>query len=115
MTGLLLKVLICPSIIILADWLSPHIQYTALHQPLVVGLARAFLAHIGELMFLRPGRLWLASLSDFIGSSILIYTSQYAFPGVSISVMGAIVTGLAIGISEYFQHRYLLSTGKTRT
>ncbi len=49
-----------------------------------------------------------ATSQGFLFMSAAIWASSFFFPGADATVLGALLIGLALGISEYFMHDWLL-------
>ena len=65
-----------------------------------------------EAMFLRQGDLWLTVISDVIVAAALIWVLSNQFAAADVTLVGALLTALIIGVMEYFVHRYLIASGK---
>ncbi|AOY76796.1 DUF2512 family protein [Clostridium formicaceticum] len=114
MIGLLIKLVVCPVVVVLADIILPGINYTNLYQPIIVGVILAVLAHMMEIAILRKGSSGISNLMDFIAASLVIYYSQLLFTGARISIYSAMLAAFLLAITEYFQHVWLINKGKTK-
>lgn len=114
MTGLVLKLIVCPIIVFIADILLAQIYYPALYQPILVGLLVAVAGHVMEVFILKKGTLWLSNLADFAAATVIIYASPLFLPGARITLLGALFTAFLLNITEYVQHLYLIQSGKTK-
>lgn len=109
-----MKIIMCPLVVILASYLFPNVNYSALSQPIVVGLVLALAGTMMEYLFLREGTLWMNTGMDFVASSVIVYFMTLFFIGARVTVLGAILTGLLLAITEHFTHVYLIQSSKTR-
>ncbi|MCC5910890.1 MAG: DUF2512 family protein [Clostridiaceae bacterium] len=114
MIGLLIKLVVCPAVVLLGSILLDGINYTSLYQPTIVGLILAILAHMMEVVILRPGSSVISHLMDFVVASLFIYYSQLFFANVTITIYAAMITAFLLTITEYFQHEWLIRTGRTK-
>lgn len=113
MTGLIMKIFMSPLTLLISDYLFDQVNYGNLYQPIIVGLILALLAHLMELMLLRRGTLWLSLAADALAAVLLIYFISNLFAGARVTLPGAIFTAILIGVTEYVQHVYLITSDKT--
>lgn len=114
MTGLIMKLIICPFGLIVSNYLFADVYYPYTYQPIFIGIAIAILGHLIELFLLKPGTLLISTIADFLATFIIVYFSQFILPGASITLIGAALTSTLLALTEYFQHIYLIKSGKTK-
>ncbi len=115
MTGLIIKLIVCPITIIVASYIFPNVEYTYLWQPIAVGLIVAIAAHMMEVFLLRENTFWISALMDFGAATLMVYfVSLFLVGAEDVTVFGSFLTGLLLTITEMFQHRYLIRNGRTR-
>lgn len=114
MIGLIMKLIVCPLVVILSDALLDSVNYASIYQAIGVGIVLALLAHTMEVMVLRKGTFWISTAADFIAAFAVVYLSQFVLYGTFITFTGALITALLLTVTEYFQHSYLNKTEKTR-
>lgn len=114
MTTLVIKIIMCPLAVILSSYLFPDVNYSAIYQPIIVGLILAVIGTIMEYMFLREGTLWISTGMDFVASFFVVYLVSLLFIGATVTITGALATSLIIAAIEFFTHQYLINSGKTR-
>lgn len=112
MIGLILKLIVCPIIILLSNYVW-GLHYT-LAQSLFVSVVLAFGAHMMEVLILKNGTFWVSTISDFIVVFAIIYLSQFVLRDVYITFFNAVLTALLLTVFEYFEHIFLIRTGKTK-
>lgn len=108
MTSLLFKLITFPIGVLLASWLFGNVDYASFYQPLVVGLIAAVVGVLMEYVILRKGTLWLSLFADVIVGWVLIYVVSLMFEGARVTIWGALLTSILVGVIEYFIHTYLL-------
>lgn len=113
MTGLLIKLVVCPVGVLLASVVLPNVDYASVWQPIIVGLVLAVAAHMMEVLLLKKGTLWTSTFMDFVAASLIVYFVSLLFVNAEVSFFGALLTGLLLAITEIPQHRYLIQSGKT--
>ena len=114
MTGLLIKLVVCPVTVYLSGVFFREVYFPAIYYPIIIGLILAIGAHMMEVWILKPGTLWLSTILDFVAATVLVYLLGLALPGVKITIFGAINTGLVLLCTEYAQHIWLIYQNKTR-
>jgi uncharacterized membrane protein YvlD (DUF360 family) len=105
---LLLKILIAAVIVLVSDFLIANVFYPSFYQPILVGIVLAAVGYMMEKALLRRGTVWVTTGLDIVASAILLYISVYFFPGSRITLDGALLTALFLGIAEYFYHHWLI-------
>jgi len=113
MSGFLVKIIVCPLIVYISDFFSKQVSFTALYQPVIIGLILAVAAHTMELYILRPGSLWISTAIDFVTATLIIYFIPFFMKGLRMSFGGAISTAVLFTITEIFQHSWLINSNKT--
>lgn len=114
LAGLLIKLVVCPAVVLLSAYvLFADVYYPSLYQPIVVGLVLAIAAHMMEVFMLRPGTLWISTAMDFVAATVIVYFSEFFFTGARITFVGAMLTAFLLSITEYFQHKWLIQSGRT--
>lgn len=81
---------------------------------IIVGLILAFAAHMMEILVLKKGTFWISTIADFIAAFAIVYLSQFLLRNVSITFLNTSLTALLLTVTEYFQHNYLIKSGKTK-
>lgn len=107
-----MKLFIHPVIMLILYILLPDLKYSQLYQVIVVSLVLALVTHITELAFLKDGTFWLNNIIDLSVSFIIIYTSQYLLANTTITVTSASITAFIITFTEFYQHLFILRTGR---
>lgn len=114
MDGLLVKLLVSPVVVVLAEALFPEVNYSSLYYSIGVGFVLALAGYWLEHMILRPGTLWMSTAADFIAGFLIVYASAFLVPGSQISAVGAGFVAILFGVAEYVQHGWLIRTGRVR-
>jgi hypothetical protein len=114
LTGFIMKLIICPAILVLSDFIFGNVNYAGIFQPIVSGVVLAALAHVLELIILMRRTLWVSTAADFAAAFIFIYFSQFFLPGANITYVGALLAATLLSVTEYFQHLFLIQKNKTR-
>ncbi len=67
-----------------------------------------------EYLLLRKGTLWISTILDFAVSVLILYSIANLFAGTTITFTGAVLTGILLGVIEYFTHLWLIKSGRTQ-
>ncbi|EKQ51433.1 MULTISPECIES: DUF2512 family protein [unclassified Clostridium] len=112
MTGLIMKLILCPILLLITNYIF-GLGYT-FTQALIVGIVLAIVAHMMEVLILKNGTFWVSTISDFVVAFAIIYLSQFVFMNVIITFWGALITSLLLTVVEYFEHNFLIKSGRTK-
>jgi len=113
MTGLIVKLIVCPAVVYLTSIIfSGQVSYPFLYQLIIVGFVLAIAGHLMEVWMLNKKTIWTSTGMDFVAATILVYLSGFVFSGATITLLGALVTAFLLAITEVIQHYYLISSGK---
>ncbi len=114
MTSFIMKLIMCPLLVILSAWLFPGIEFSNYAQAIVVGVILAVVGTVMEYMLLRRGTLWISNIADFIASFVIVYFISNLFNGADVTFLGALMTALLLGIAEHFTHLWLINNHKVK-
>lgn len=114
MIGLIIKLIVCPIILILSDAILSTLNFASTYQAIIIGVIFAIFAHILEVFFLMPTMIWMNNLLDFIAAIFVIYLSQYFLSGAYITLTGATLASVFINFTELAEHYYLVRSGKAK-
>lgn len=114
MTGIIIKIIAYPFILIVSDYLFRDIYYSYIYQPIFIAIILAISGNLMELSLLRPGTLLISTAADFLLAFVILYFSQFILPGSRLTLIGAALTSTLLALVEYFQHLYLIKSGKTQ-
>ncbi|WP_047983386.1 DUF2512 family protein [Ornithinibacillus californiensis] len=113
MMGLIVKLIVCPLTVFLASVIFPNVNYTVFYQPIIVGFILAISAHMMEVVLLKEGRFWISTIVDFIAAALIVYVVSL-FQDATVTVLGAILTGILLTITELVQHQWLIRSGRNQ-
>ncbi|WP_164668804.1 DUF2512 family protein [Virgibacillus doumboii] len=112
MTGLIVKLIICPISLFLASWIFPNVDFGYWYQPIILGVVLAFAGYFMERAMLREETNWLSVFMDFIASTLIVYFGSMFLVDTEVTFFGAILTGALLAVTEIFQHNWLLGSGR---
>jgi uncharacterized membrane protein YeaQ/YmgE (transglycosylase-associated protein family) len=114
MSGLFVKIIVCPLVVAVASYLLPNVNYASFYQPILVGLILAFAAHMMEIFLLRKETVITSDIADFVAAALIVYFVSLFLPGTEVTFLGAILTAIILGLTEIPQHRWLVRSGRTK-
>ncbi|MFD2760819.1 phage holin family protein [Lentibacillus juripiscarius] len=114
MTGLIVKLLVCPIGLYAASWLFPNVDFGYWYQPIILGVVLAFVGYFMEKMMLREETNWLSVGLDFVVTALIVYFGSMLLADTAVTFWGAVLTGALLGITEIFQHNWLLSSDRVK-
>ncbi|MGC5328854.1 DUF2512 family protein [Brevibacillus sp. SYSU BS000544] len=112
MAGFIMKVIMLPIIVALSDYFLANVDYGSLYRAVMVGVILAIVGQLMEVMILKRGTIWTSTVLDFVTAFAVIYFSQYFFPGAGVTVLGAFIVSVVIGLVEYLTHTWLVRSGR---
>ncbi|MDC3413437.1 YndM family protein [Aquibacillus sp. 3ASR75-11] len=114
MSGLLVKLVTCPVIVVLSSWLFTNVNFAYWYQPIILGVILAVVGYVMEVFLLKEGTIWVSTMLDFAVSVLLVYYVAIAFQNTVVTFWGAVLTAVLLSISEIFQHSWLVKSNRTR-
>ncbi|MRH43771.1 DUF2512 family protein [Aquibacillus halophilus] len=114
MTGLLIKLVVCPITIIIAWMLFPNVDFGYWYQPIILGVLLAFVGHLMELLLLNEKTVVFSTFMDLVASIIIVYYVSIFFVNTYVTFWGAVLTSVLLGVTEIVQHRWLVQNGQTK-
>ncbi|SEQ27579.1 Protein of unknown function [Virgibacillus subterraneus] len=114
MTGLVVKLLICPIGLFLASWVFPNVEFGYWYQPIILGVVLAFVGYFMERILLREETNWLSVFMDFVATTLIVYFGAMLFVDTRITFFGSILTAALLAVTEIFQHNWLLDSGRIK-
>lgn len=113
MVGFIMKIIMVPVALVLSDYVFPNLNYGTLTQAVLTGLVIAVIGHLMEVMLLHRGTVFTSTVIDFFTAFLVIYVSQFVFAGSRITLVGAFMAALVIGVVEHMTHIWLVRSGRT--
>ncbi|HLR51344.1 MAG TPA: DUF2512 family protein [Candidatus Avamphibacillus sp.] len=114
MMGLVVKLIVAPVGIILASWIFPNVNFANWYQPIILGIVAAIIGHLMEVAMLRKNTNVMTLIADFVVSSAIVYFGAMFFMNSYVTFWGALLTGALLGVTEIFQHNWLLHSGRAK-
>ncbi|WP_200411883.1 DUF2512 family protein [Virgibacillus salexigens] len=112
MIALIIKLIVCPTMVVFSDLIFPNVNYSAFHQPIIVGITLAVIGHAMEALLLTKNTFWLSLVLDFIAAILIVYFVSLFFQNTIVTFFGAFLTALVLGVTEIVHHRWLLQSDR---
>jgi uncharacterized membrane protein YeaQ/YmgE (transglycosylase-associated protein family) len=111
--GLLIKIFVCPAVVILASYIISGLSYISFYQGIIVGLILAVAGQMMEVVLLKRDTIWFSTFLDFVAATIIVYFVS-KFLGAPVTFAGSLLVAALLAVTEYFQHVWLIRTGRTK-
>jgi hypothetical protein len=110
--NLLVKLVVCPFVVYIADVLSPQINFALMWQILAIGWILAIISNIGDRLLLEKISILTLTWLDVIMFSLIIWLSSLFYTNAHITFSGSLFAGIILGFEEYLNHKYILASRK---
>ncbi|MVO98943.1 phage holin family protein [Paenibacillus lutrae] len=100
--GHLVRFIVSALVLMVVGWLVPGFTVGGFFSALLLALVIAVIAWIIESVFGRRITPFGRGIVGFLTSALVIWLSQFLVSGVSVSIIGAILAALVIGIIDLF-------------
>lgn len=101
------RLLVCPAVVAIGDWVFPGVRYTGWVQWLITGFILAVASVLMDMVLLdRLGHIG-AFVTDTLAATLFVWGSQFFLVGAAVTWGGAFGTGVLLGISEIFMHTWV--------
>ncbi len=102
MLGLIVRFIVSAAVLMLVSFILPGFAQLGFGQALIAALVIALLGFIAESFFGRTISPQNRGLIGFIASALVIYLAQFIVPGMQVSITGAILAAIVIGVVDLF-------------
>lgn len=101
MRNAIAKIIAHPLGLYILATLMPNVNYTSVYEIITVGLVLAAVAYAFDALFIRSMSFTTNAIIKAIVIGLLVWLSQFVFIGSFVSIWGAVITGIVLGIVEY--------------
>ena len=98
--GFIVRFVVAAIVLMVTAWLTPGFSKMGFGTALLAALVIAALDWIIQRVFKIDASPFGRGIVGFIVSAVIIYLTQFLVPGMSISILGAIIASLIIGIID---------------
>lgn len=102
MLGLIVRFIVSAIVLMAVGFLLPGFATLKFWQALIAAVVIAALGFAVESLFGRKISPQNRGLVGFITSAVVIYVAQFVVPGMSVSILGAALAAIVIGIIDLF-------------
>jgi putative membrane protein len=89
-------------VLMVVGWIVPQFTVGGFWSALILALVIALLGWVVEGIFGKKATPFGRGIVGFIVSAVVIWVAQFVVSGVSVSILGAILAALVIGIIDLF-------------
>ncbi|MCR8644915.1 phage holin family protein [Paenibacillus sp. N1-5-1-14] len=100
--GTVVRFIVSAFVLMLVSWFVKGFSVGGFTSALLLALAIAVIAFIVESMFGRRITPFGRGVVGFLTSAVIIWVAQFIVPGVTATVLGAILSALVIGLIDLF-------------
>lgn len=100
--GHVIRFIVSALVLLVVGWLVPNFSIGGFWSALVLALVIALLGWIIEGIFGRKATPFGRGIVGFLVSALVIWLAQFIVAGVSVSIIGALLAALVIGIIDLF-------------
>ncbi|MGI6141642.1 MAG: phage holin family protein [Caldicoprobacterales bacterium] len=98
--GIIMRFVVAAIVLMVTAWLTPGFSRIGFGTALAAALVIAAMDWIIQRVFKIDASPFGRGIVGFIVSAVIIYLTQFLVPGMSISIWGAIIASLIIGIID---------------
>ena len=103
MVGMIIRFIVSAVVLLLVSWFVPGLRVAGFTGALVAAAVIAILGYVIERVFGDKVTRWGRGTVGFLTAAVVIYFSQFLVPGyISVSIIGALLASLVIGIVDSF-------------
>ena len=103
MLGMIVRFIVSAIVLLLVSYIVPGLRVAGFTGALIAAVVIAVLGYLVELAFGSRVNRWGRGAVGFITAAVVIYIAQFIVPGaISVSIIGALLASLVIGIIDTF-------------
>lgn len=102
LVGLIVRFIVSALVLMLVSFLLPGFAALTFGQALIAAVIIAVLGFVVESFFGKRVSPQNRGLVGFLTAAVVIYISQFIVPGMSISILGALLAAVVIGVIDLF-------------
>ncbi|MGI5882817.1 MAG: phage holin family protein [Dethiobacteria bacterium] len=100
--GLIVRFIVSALVLMLVSFLLPGFALLSFGQALIAAVVIAVLGFVVESLFGKRVSPQNRGIVGFLTAAVVIYISQFIVPGMSITVLGALLAAIIIGVVDLF-------------
>lgn len=100
--GHIVRFIVAALVLMVVGWIVPGFSVGGFGSALILAIVIALIGYVIEAMFGRRVSPFGRGIVGFLVSALVIWIAQYMVSNVSVSVMGALLAALVIGIIDLF-------------
>jgi putative membrane protein len=112
--GAIVRFIISAIVLLVVGWIVPNFTVGGFWSALFLAIAIAVIGWIIEGIFGKNVSPFGRGIVGFLTSALVIWLAQFVVAGVSVTLIGAIVAALVIGIIDLFVPISVFNEGRSR-
>jgi putative membrane protein len=102
LVGLIVRFIVSALVLMLVSFLLPGFALLTFGQALIAAVVIAVLGFVVESLFGKRISPQNRGIVGFLTAAVVIYISQFVVPGMTISILGALLAAVIIGVVDLF-------------
>ena len=102
LVGLIVRFVVSALVLMLVSFLLPGFALLTFGQALIAAVVIAVLGFIVESIFGKRVSPQNRGIVGFITAAVVIYITQFVVPGMTVSILGALLAAIIIGVIDLF-------------
>lgn len=102
LVGVIIRFIVSALVLMLVSFLLPGFAALTFGQALIAAVVIAVLGYVVETFFGRKVSPQNRGIVGFLAAAVVIYLSQFIVPGMTISILGALLAAVVIGVIDLF-------------
>lgn len=102
LVGLIVRFVVSALVLMLVSFLLPGFALLTFGQALIAAVIIAVLGFIIESIFGKRVSPQNRGIVGFITAAVVIYITQFLVPGMTVSILGALLAAIIIGVIDLF-------------
>jgi putative membrane protein len=102
MLGMIIRFIVSAIVLLLVGFLVPGFAVAGFWWALVAAIAIAIIGYLVEALFGKNISPQNRGIVGFLTAAVVIYLSQFIVPGITVTIFGALLASLVIGIIDAF-------------
>lgn len=102
MLGMIVRFIVSAIVLLFVGFLVPGFAVAGFWWALVAAIAIAIIGYLVEALFGKNISPQNRGIVGFLTAAVVIYLSQFIVPGITVTIFGALLASLVIGIIDAF-------------
>lgn len=100
--GAVVRFIVSAIVLLAVQWLLPGFRLAGFMNALLAAVAIAVIGYLAELFFGKSISPQSRGIVGFLTAAVVIYVAQFVIPTMQVSIIGALLASLVIGVIDAF-------------